>query len=204
MPQGHQISTGCFENWRARRLNSLTCINCTVFRESCIPPPNDSRNTGAHITRSSTNGVYCFHDLRVLLPIIYLFFRYVKPLGKLLDDEHLRKFEKFWEVAIDSSKLPDEFLLAPRYDDRLMVDLLSAAVLLNFFSQALNSQMSAFEGTIKQEAMNISRDLRLVCDRTLKLAWYKCNNSQKRCVKMSCKDERSLRRQMQSQYCSLV
>ena len=199
MPQGHQISAGCFESWRARRLSSLTCINCTVFRESCIHLSNDSRNTGARITRSFSCGVYCFHDFRGLLSTRH-FHRYVGPLEKLLDDEHLRKFEKFWEVAIDSSKLPDEFLLAPRYDERLMVDLLRTRLLLDFFSQELNSHMSAFEGKIRQEAMNISRDLRLVCDRTLKLAWYKCNNSQKRCVKMSCKDEKSLRRQMQTQY----
>ena len=38
-----------------------------------------------------------------------------------MDDYHLKKFEMFWEVAIDVSRLPDEFLLDPRHDDRLTV-----------------------------------------------------------------------------------
>lgn len=45
--------------------------------------------------------------------------RYLDPLARLIDEDHLKRFEMFWEVAIDVSKLPDEYLLSPRYDERL-------------------------------------------------------------------------------------
>lgn len=48
--------------------------------------------------------------------------RYVQKLELYHDEDHLDKFEKLIETAIDSSKLPDEYFISPAYDPQLQVN----------------------------------------------------------------------------------
>jgi DNA mismatch repair protein MSH2 len=111
--------------------------------------------------------------------------RYTTPLSECHDETHLIKFEELLESAIDLDRVPEEYLISPHYSEDL----------LSLYQEKLQT-----EDEIKSEAQGIADDLRLVLDKSIKLEWHKYSNNRTRCLRITQKEEKTVRKQLQEKY----
>ena len=114
--------------------------------------------------------------------------RFAAPLVEAHDEEHLTKFEELLEAAVDLERVPDEYLIAATYDDGL-AELQTAKI--------------EVENDIQRLAEEASADLGLVLDKTLKLEWHKAANQRVRCLRITAKEEKTVRKKLQARYVEL-
>ncbi|KAL6763329.1 DNA mismatch repair protein [Haematococcus lacustris] len=111
--------------------------------------------------------------------------RFADPLAAAHEPEALLKFEELVEAAVDLDRVPDEFLVAPAYDERL---------------QALAATKAVAETAISRLAADTAADLGLALDKQLKLEWHKVANTSTRCMRITQKDEKTVRSKLQAKY----
>lgn len=111
--------------------------------------------------------------------------RFAEPLAVAHDADHLARFEELLESAVDLDRIPDEYLISPQYSEEL---------------GELQEQKAALEGRVEQLAGAIAADLGLQLDKTLKLEWHRTNNQKSRCVRITQKEERAVRKSLQAKY----
>lgn len=114
--------------------------------------------------------------------------RFADPLAQAHDADHLAKFEELLEAAVDLSRIPDEYLISATYDEGL---------------QALGEEKVEVEAEIQSLAEEVAKDLGLVLDKTLKLEWHKASNQRLRCLRITAKEERAVRKKLQARYVEL-
>ncbi|KAJ9510060.1 hypothetical protein QJQ45_011708 [Haematococcus lacustris] len=110
---------------------------------------------------------------------------FADPLAAAHEPEALLKFEELVEAAVDLDRVPDEFLVAPAYDERL---------------QALAATKAVAETAISRLAADTAADLGLALDKQLKLEWHKVANTSTRCMRITQKDEKTVRSKLQAKY----
>lgn len=113
---------------------------------------------------------------------------YADPFAAAHDADHLSKFEELLEAAIDLDKIPDEYLISSSYDEHL---------------QEIESEKNEAEYEVQQAAERAAEDLGLVLGKTIKLEWHKTTNQRIRCLRITAKEERSVRKKLQSKYLEL-
>lgn len=111
--------------------------------------------------------------------------KYIRPLSECHDRDHLVKFEELLEAAIDLDRVPEEYLISPQYSEDLL---------------ALFEEKVDTEKTIDEEAEAIAQDLGLILDKTVKLEWHKHNNTRTRCMRITSKEEKAVRKRLQANY----
>ena len=111
--------------------------------------------------------------------------RYIRPLSEHHSETHLLKFEELLEAAIDLDRVPDEYLITPQYSEEL---------------EELFREKVETEAQIRNEAEDIADDLNLVLDKSIKMEWRKLTNTRTRCMRITSKEEKAVRKQLQSKY----
>ncbi|KAH7624522.1 hypothetical protein Ndes2526B_g00726 [Nannochloris sp. 'desiccata'] len=114
--------------------------------------------------------------------------RFATPLAEAHDADHLTKFEELLEAAVDLDRIPDEYLIAASYDEGL---------------EELQTRKIEVESEIQQLAEEAASDLGLVLDKTIKLEWHKQANQRLRCLRITAKEERVVRKKLQARYFEL-
>lgn len=114
--------------------------------------------------------------------------RYAEPLALAHDSEHLSKFEELLEAAVDLDRIPDEYLISASYDDDL---------------KDIQGQKMAVEQEIEQAAEAAAEDLGLILDKSVKLEWHKISNQKIRCLRITAKEEKTVRKKLQAKYIEL-
>ena len=114
--------------------------------------------------------------------------RFAVPLAEAHGAEYLSKFEELIEAAIDLDRIPDEYLISPSYDDHL---------------KEIQDKKDAVEKDIAEAAKAAADDLGLVLDKTVKLEWHKVANQKTRCLRITAKEEKNVRKKLQSKYLEL-
>lgn len=110
---------------------------------------------------------------------------FADPLAEAHDEEHLAKFEDLVEAAVDLDRLPDEYIINPGYSAPL---------------QSLAEAKAGVEARIDELAQEAASDLKLVLDKTIKLEWHRANNVRTRCLRITQKEERTVRSKLQARY----
>ena len=118
----------------------------------------------------------------------YLLSRYADPLREAHDADHLIKFEELLEAAIDLDRIPEEYLIAPTYDAGL---------------EEIQVEKEEVEREILQLANAAADDLGLVLEKTVKLEWHKSSNQRLRCLRITAKEEKAVRKKLQAKYMEL-
>ncbi|PSC71954.1 DNA mismatch repair MSH2 [Micractinium conductrix] len=111
--------------------------------------------------------------------------RFVDPLRAAHDPERLGKFEELLEAAVDMARVPDEYLIAPTYDAGLA---------------AIDEEKAAAEQQLNELAAEAAHDLGLVLDKTLKMDWHKTSNQRLRCLRITAKEEKTVRAKLRAKY----
>lgn len=114
--------------------------------------------------------------------------RFAAPLAEAHDGDHLTKFEELLEAAVDLDRIPDEYLIAATYDEGLA---------------ELEGQKTEIESEIQRLAEEAASDLGLVLDKTIKLEWHKSANQRLRCLRITAKEEKTVRKKLQARYMEL-
>ncbi|KAK2079314.1 hypothetical protein QBZ16_003005 [Prototheca wickerhamii] len=114
--------------------------------------------------------------------------RFATELERAHDSEHLARFEALLETAVDLDRIPDEYLIAPGYDAGL---------------QEVESEKVELEARIKQLAEEAAADLGLILDKSIKLEWHKFSNQRLRCLRITAKEEKLVRKKLQAKYLEL-
>mmetsp|Transcript_2038 Transcript_2038/g.4816 ORF Transcript_2038/g.4816 Transcript_2038/m.4816 type:complete len:932 (-) Transcript_2038:357-3152(-) len=114
--------------------------------------------------------------------------RFIEPLTQAHDQDHLTKFEELLEAAVDLDRVPDEYLVCASYSE----DLLS-----------LKEEKDGVEARIEELAQAIASDLGLIMDKSIKLEWHKVNNTRTRCVRITAKEEKAVRKKLSAKYMML-
>ncbi|KAL4431744.1 hypothetical protein ABPG77_002960 [Micractinium sp. CCAP 211/92] len=106
-----------------------------------------------------------------------------------LDDAHaperLGKFEELLEAAVDMARVPDEYVISPTYDAGL---------------GEIDGEKREVEDQLQELAEEAARDLGLTLDKNLKLDWHKQGNQRLRCLRITTKEEKTVRKQLQARY----
>ena len=113
---------------------------------------------------------------------------FADPLAAAHDAEHLSKFEDLIEAALDLDKVPDEYLISSTYDEQL---------------EEIEGEKRTTEEEIERLAENAAQDLGLVLGKSVKLEWHKTTNQRIRCLRITAKEERTVRKKLQSKYLEL-
>ena len=113
---------------------------------------------------------------------------FAEPLKNAHDSEHLTKFEELLEAAVDLDRIPDEYLIASTYDEGLA---------------EIEEEKRGVEEEIQTLAEAAAEDLGLVLDKTVKLEWHKAANQRLRCLRITAKEEKTVRKKLQSKYIEL-
>lgn len=111
--------------------------------------------------------------------------RYADVLAEYHDEDHLVKFEELLEAAVDLDKIPDEYLICASYDAGL---------------QEVRVEKEAIEKRIDELAQDAAGDLGLILDKTVKLEWHRTNNTRTRCLRITQKEEKLVRKKLQAKY----
>lgn len=111
--------------------------------------------------------------------------RYADQLKVFHDDDHLAKFEELLEAAVDLDRVPDEFLISPQYSEDLLL---------------LHKHKCTAENNIDTLAQDIADNLNLTLDKNIKLEWHRFNNNRNRCLRITSKEEKVVRKQLQAKY----
>lgn len=114
--------------------------------------------------------------------------KFVRPLEEAHDPDHLGKFEELLEAAVDLDRIPDEYLIAATYDEGL---------------EEIKEEKAAVEDDIQKLAAAAADDLGLVLDKTVKLEWHKQSNQRIRCLRITAKEEKVVRKTLQAKYIEL-
>ncbi|GMH34046.1 hypothetical protein BSKO_01880 [Bryopsis sp. KO-2023] len=114
--------------------------------------------------------------------------KYASQLADVHDLEHLGKFEQLVEAAVDLDKVPDEYLISPDYSKDL---------------EGLSVKKREIEASIDDLFHEAAADLGLIVGKTIKLEWHRFNNNTVRCLRITQKEERSLRQKLQQRYLTL-
>jgi DNA mismatch repair protein MSH2 len=64
----------------------------------------------------------------------------------------------------------------------------------------IDTEKQEVEATLQECAEAAARDLGLVLDKTLKLDWHKAGNQRLRCLRITAKEEKAVRKQLQARY----
>ncbi|KAL0034692.1 hypothetical protein WJX77_003027 [Trebouxia sp. C0004] len=111
--------------------------------------------------------------------------RYANKVAEYHDDDHLVKFEELLEAAVDLDKIPDEYLICASYDSGL---------------QEVRVEKEGIERRIDDLAQDAAGDLGLILDKTVKLEWHRTNNTRTRCLRITQKEEKVVRKKLQAKY----
>lgn len=122
--------------------------------------------------------------------------QYAEPLKAAHGPEQLTKFEELMEAAMDLDKIPDEYLICPSYSDDL---------------RELTEQKDKAEAEVEAIAAQIAADLGLVLETgadkgkggkqgLAKLEWHRVNNTRTRCMRITQKEEKKVRKTLQARY----
>ncbi|KAL6769998.1 hypothetical protein ACKKBG_A33190 [Auxenochlorella protothecoides x Auxenochlorella symbiontica] len=114
--------------------------------------------------------------------------RFADPLALAHDADHLVRFEALLETAIDLDRIPDEYLIAASYDPGL---------------QEVEVEKLNLEKKIQGLAEEAAQDLGLCLDKTIKLEWHKFANQRLRCLRITTKEEKSVRSKLRARYLEL-
>lgn len=114
--------------------------------------------------------------------------KYAKALAEAHDSDHLAKFEDLIEAAIDLDRIPDEYLISPAYDADL---------------GNIQNKRKQVEHDIMEAAEAAADDLGLVLDKSIKLEWHKVSNQKTRCLRITAKEEKGVRKKLQAKYIEL-
>jgi DNA mismatch repair protein MSH2 len=114
--------------------------------------------------------------------------RFAAPLAAAGGAEALGKFEALVEAAVDLDRIPDEYLVAAGYDAGL---------------REVQEARAGVEAEIAELAAEAAADLGLVLDKTLKLEWFKAGRERARCLRVTAKEERLVRKKLQAKYVEL-
>jgi DNA mismatch repair protein MSH2 len=113
---------------------------------------------------------------------------FVDSLAQAHSPDRLAKFEELIEAAIDLDRIPDEYLISPAYDAEL---------------GDIQVQKENVEKNITEAAEAAANDLGLILDKTIKLEWHKVSNQKIRCLRITAKEEKSVRKKLQAKYIEL-
>ena len=111
--------------------------------------------------------------------------KFSEPLRSCHDADHLGKFEDLLESAVDLDRAPEEFLICPNYSDDL---------------EATHLEKEETGAEVYREAERIADDLGKVLDKSVKLEWHKYSNQRERCMRITAKEEKLVRKQLQRDY----
>lgn len=114
--------------------------------------------------------------------------KFASPLADAHDSDHLSKFEDLLEAAIDLDKIPDEYLITASYDEGLL---------------EIQKRKDEIEQDIADAASAAAADLGLVLDKSIKLEWHKMSNQKTRCLRITAKEEKGVRKKLQAKYIEL-
>jgi len=114
--------------------------------------------------------------------------KFCDPLKKAHDTDHLLKFEELLEAAVDLDRVPDEYLIAASYDPGL---------------EEIQIEKEQVEGEINKLAAEAADDLGLVLDKSVKLEWHKASHQRLRCLRITAKEEKVVRKKLQARYMEL-
>jgi len=109
--------------------------------------------------------------------------RFADRLARAHDADHLEKFEALLEAAVDLDKVPDEYVICPRYSPEL---------------EELAGEKAGVEADIQEAAEHAAGALGLQLDKTIKLEWHKFQNTRTRCLRITAKEEKACRKRIQS------
>ncbi|CAG9461697.1 unnamed protein product [Pedinophyceae sp. YPF-701] len=109
--------------------------------------------------------------------------RFAEPLERAHGREHLQKFEALLEAAVDLDKIPEEYVICPKYNRAL---------------QEIADEKEQVEAEIQRLLEAAAGDLSLVVDKGIKLEWHKANNVRTRCFRITQKEEKACRKRLQS------
>ncbi|KAL4440412.1 hypothetical protein ABPG75_003413 [Micractinium tetrahymenae] len=111
--------------------------------------------------------------------------KFAVPLDEAHAPERLGKFEELLEAAVDMARVPDEYVISPTYDAGL---------------GEIDSQKREVEEQLQELAEAAAKDLGLTLDKNLKLDWHKQGNQRLRCLRITTKEEKAVRKQLQARY----
>eukprot|EP00803_Ostreobium_quekettii_P007490 evm.model.scf_227.6 EVM.evm.TU.scf_227.6 scf_227:67170-78839(-) len=111
--------------------------------------------------------------------------KYADILSAAHSKEWLTKFEQLIEAAIDLERVPEEFWISSSYDERL---------------EKLQEERQECEEHIEAIAAAAAKDLGLLLNKTVKLEWHKVYSTKTRCLRITQKDERIVRKKLQASY----
>jgi DNA mismatch repair protein MSH2 len=114
--------------------------------------------------------------------------KFCDPLKKAHDADHLLKFEELLEAAVDLDRVPDEYLIAASYDPGL---------------EEIQIEKEQVEDEINKLAAEAADDLSLVLDKSIKLEWHKASHQRLRCLRITAKEEKVVRKKLQARYMEL-
>lgn len=114
--------------------------------------------------------------------------KFCDPLKKAHDGDHLLKFEELLEAAVDLDRVPDEYLIASSYDPGL---------------EEIQIEKEQVEEEINKLAAEAADDLGLVLDKSIKLEWHKASHQRLRCLRITAKEEKVVRKKLQARYMEL-
>lgn len=111
--------------------------------------------------------------------------RFAEPLAVAHSAEQLVRFEELLEAAVDLARVPEEYLICANYDRGLL---------------ELDAERRKVEKRIDDLFNAAAADLGLVADKTIKLEWHKAANTRTRCLRITQKEEKTVRKKLQAKY----
>lgn len=111
--------------------------------------------------------------------------KFADALDEAHAPERLGKFEELLEAAVDMARVPDEYVISPTYDAGL---------------GELDGEKREVEAQLQDLAEEAAKDLGLTLDKSLKLDWHKQGNQRLRCLRITTKEEKAVRKQLQARY----
>lgn len=111
--------------------------------------------------------------------------KFADSLADAHSPDRLGKFEELLEAAVDMARVPDEYVISPTYDAGL---------------GDLDAEKQEVEGQLADLAAAAAKDLGLVLDKTLKMDWHKQGNQRLRCLRITAKEEKIVRKHLQARY----
>ncbi|KAI7843327.1 hypothetical protein COHA_003025 [Chlorella ohadii] len=110
---------------------------------------------------------------------------FADPLAEAHAPERLGKFEELLEAAVDMARVPDEYVISPTYDAGLA---------------DIDAEKQEVEQQLQECAEAAARDLGLMLDKTIKMDWHKASNQRLRCLRITTKEERAVRKDLAARY----
>jgi len=106
---------------------------------------------------------------------------FADPLDAAHAPDRLQRFEALLEAAVDLERVPEEYVVCPRYSPEL---------------EAVAERKDAIEAEVLAAAASAARDLGLTLEKNIKLEWHRFGGQRTRCLRVTAKEEKACRKQL--------